>query len=82
MNLAGDAVLEPAEDTGGARLTFRATVQVRVPIIGGDQLGQARADEVLQLAADDRHPHLDRGPEGQPGAAEQRFTTEWIAQTA
>ncbi|GAB4932627.1 hypothetical protein MAHJHV33_49910 [Mycobacterium avium subsp. hominissuis] len=34
------------------------------------------------IAADDRHPHLDRGPEGQPGAAEQRFTTEWIAQTA
>lgn len=64
VNLAGDAVLEPAEDTGGARLTFRATVQVRVPIIGGklENFIGARLAELI--------------------AAEQRFTTEWIAQTA
>ncbi|MGV0158136.1 DUF2505 domain-containing protein [Mycobacterium colombiense] len=35
VNLTGSAVLEPIAATGGSRLTFRATVQVRVPIIGG-----------------------------------------------
>lgn len=35
VNLTGTAMLSPILQTGGARLTFRATVQVRVPIIGG-----------------------------------------------
>ncbi len=35
MHLTGSAMLAPIAETGGARLTFRATVQVRVPIIGG-----------------------------------------------
>ncbi|BBZ73328.1 DUF2505 domain-containing protein [Mycobacterium paraseoulense] len=35
VNLAGTAMLSPIHETGGARLSFRATVQVRVPIIGG-----------------------------------------------
>lgn len=35
VNLSGTANLTPIAQTGGARLTFRATVQVRVPIIGG-----------------------------------------------
>jgi Protein of unknown function (DUF2505) len=35
VNLTGTAALVPIVQTGGARLTFRATVQVRVPIIGG-----------------------------------------------
>ena len=32
--LTGTAVLEP-RDEGGARLKFRATVEVRVPLVGG-----------------------------------------------
>lgn len=64
VNLAGTAVLEAVEGTGGARLTFRATVQVRVPIIGGklENIIGTRLAEVV--------------------AAEQRFTTEWISNTA
>ncbi len=64
VSLAGTAVLEPIEETGGTRLTFRATVQVRVPIIGGklENIIGARLAELI--------------------AAEQRFTTEWIAKTA
>ena len=63
VNLAGGAVLEPIEETGGARLTFRATVQVRVPIIGG-KLENIIGNQLAELIA-----------------AEQRFTTEWIAKT-
>lgn len=64
VNLEGTAVLEPIGGTGGARLTFRATVHVRVPIIGGklENIIGARLAELI--------------------AAEQRFTTEWIAKTA
>ena len=64
VNLAGTAVLEPIEGSGRTRLTFRATVQVRVPIIGGklENIIGARLAELV--------------------AAEQRFTTEWIANTA
>jgi hypothetical protein len=64
VQLAGTAVLEPIERTGGARLTFRATVQVRVPIIGG-KLENIIGTRLAELVA-----------------AEQRFTTEWIAKTA
>jgi Protein of unknown function (DUF2505) len=32
-SLTGTAVLEP--ESGGARLTFRATVEVRIPLVGG-----------------------------------------------
>ena len=35
VNLTGEASLTPITETGGSRLVFRATVQVRVPIIGG-----------------------------------------------
>lgn len=63
VNLAGTAVLEPIEGTGGSRLTFRATVQVRVPIIGG-KLENFIGTRLAELVA-----------------AEQRFTTEWIAKT-
>ncbi|OBI43240.1 DUF2505 domain-containing protein [Mycobacterium colombiense] len=59
VNLAGTAVLEPFE--GGTRLTFRATVQVRVPIIGG-KLENIIGTRLAELVA-----------------AEQRFTTEWLA---
>lgn len=64
VNLEGTAVLEPIGGTGRARLTFRATVHVRVPIIGGklENIIGARLAELI--------------------AAEQRFTTEWIAKTA
>jgi hypothetical protein len=33
--LSGTAVLEPAAESGGARLRLRATVEVRVPLVGG-----------------------------------------------
>lgn len=35
VGLTGTGVLAPVGDSGGARLTFRATVEVRVPLIGG-----------------------------------------------
>ena len=61
VNLSGAALLSPITATGGARLKFRATVQVSVPIIGGklENIIGTRLAEVV--------------------AAEQRFTTEWIA---
>jgi hypothetical protein len=33
--LSGTAVLVPLPETGGARLTLRATVEVRIPLVGG-----------------------------------------------
>jgi hypothetical protein len=33
--LSGSAVLEPVPESGGARLRLRATVEVRVPLVGG-----------------------------------------------
>jgi hypothetical protein len=35
VDVSGTAELSPIAETGGARLTFRITVQVRVPLIGG-----------------------------------------------
>ncbi|WP_156744830.1 MULTISPECIES: DUF2505 domain-containing protein, partial [unclassified Mycobacterium] len=64
VNLKGTATLSTILATGGARLTFRATVQVRVPIIGG-KLENIIGTRLAELVA-----------------AEQRFTTEWIAKTA
>ncbi|OBI19697.1 hypothetical protein A5714_09055 [Mycobacterium sp. E2462] len=64
VNLSGTAELVPIAETGGTRLTFRATVQVRVPIIGG-KLENIIGSQLAELMA-----------------AEQRFTTEWIAKTA
>ncbi len=34
-SMTGTAVLEPLAESGGARLKFRATVEVRVPLVGG-----------------------------------------------
>ena len=34
-SLTGTATLEPLAESGGARLKFRATVEVRVPLVGG-----------------------------------------------
>jgi Protein of unknown function (DUF2505) len=34
-SLTGTAVLEPVAETGGARLKLRATIEVRVPLVGG-----------------------------------------------
>jgi hypothetical protein len=34
-SLSGTAVLEPVAETGGARMKFRATVQVNIPLVGG-----------------------------------------------
>lgn len=33
--LTGTAVLEPMPESGGARLKFQATVEVRIPLVGG-----------------------------------------------
>lgn len=35
VGLTGTAVLAPLPESGGARLTFRATVEVRIPLVGG-----------------------------------------------
>jgi hypothetical protein len=35
VSLSGTAVLSPAKDGRGARLEFKATVEVRVPLVGG-----------------------------------------------
>ena len=35
MSLAGTATLEPIAESGGARMKVRATVEVRIPLIGG-----------------------------------------------
>ncbi len=64
VNLSGTAMLSPIAGTGGARLTFQATVHVRVPIIGG-KLENIIGTRLAELVA-----------------AEQRFTTEWIADRA
>ena len=34
-SMTGAAVLEPVAETGGARLKLRATVEVRIPLVGG-----------------------------------------------
>jgi hypothetical protein len=34
-SLSGTAVLEPLPESGGARLTLRASVEVRIPLVGG-----------------------------------------------
>ncbi len=34
-SLTGNAVLEPVAETGGARMKLRATIEVRVPLVGG-----------------------------------------------
>ncbi|WP_293004575.1 DUF2505 domain-containing protein [Mycobacterium sp.] len=34
-SLTGTATLEPLPETDGARLTFRATVEVKIPLVGG-----------------------------------------------
>jgi|SRR5208283_4550005 len=64
VNLAATAMLSPIAEMGGARLKFRATVQVRVPIIGG-KLENIIGTRLAELVA-----------------AEQRFTTQWIAKMA
>lgn len=64
VSLSGTAVLAPVAATGGARLTFRATVHVRVPILGG-KLENIIGTRLAELVA-----------------AEQRFTTDWIANRA
>lgn len=35
VTLSGTALLAPVPETGGARLKFRATVEVRIPLVGG-----------------------------------------------
>ena len=34
-SLTGTAVLEPVSESGGARMKLRATVEVRIPLVGG-----------------------------------------------
>src|ERR1700730_4032353 len=34
-SLTGTATLEPVAESGGAQLKFRATIEVRVPLVGG-----------------------------------------------
>ncbi|OIN80299.1 DUF2505 domain-containing protein [Mycobacterium malmoense] len=64
VNVWGTAELSPIADSGRARLTFRISIQVRAPIIGGkvENIIGTRLAELV--------------------AAEQRFTTAWIADNA
>ncbi len=50
VNLSGTAMLSPISESGGARLELRATVQVRVPIIGG-KLERIIATQIAELVA-------------------------------
>jgi Protein of unknown function (DUF2505) len=49
VHVSGPGELSPIPDSGGARLTSRITVQVRVPIIGGkvERLIGAQLDELV-----------------------------------
>lgn len=49
VQVSGPGELSPIADTGGARLTCRMTVQVRIPIIGGkvERLIGAQLDELV-----------------------------------
>jgi hypothetical protein len=49
VNVSGTGELSPLAESGGARLTCRITVQVRVPIIGGkvERLIGAQLDELV-----------------------------------
>lgn len=48
VNLWGTAVLSPAANSGGSRLTVRLTIQVRIPLIGG-KLERMIGAELAQL---------------------------------
>ena len=50
VKLSGTAMLSPISESGGARLELRATVQVRVPIIGG-KLERIIATQIVELVA-------------------------------
>ncbi|OBI82864.1 DUF2505 domain-containing protein [Mycobacterium asiaticum] len=50
VNVWGTAVLEPNPETGGSRMTLQATVQVRVPFIGG-KLERLIGNELGNLVA-------------------------------
>jgi hypothetical protein len=63
-SLSGTAVLDPLPDSGGARLKLRASVEVRVPLVGG-KLENFIGNQLMDLLI-----------------AEQRFTTQWIAEGA
>lgn len=50
VNVWGTAMLEPNPETGGSRMTLQATVQVRVPFIGG-KLERLIGNELGNLVA-------------------------------
>lgn len=50
VNLWGTALLQPANESGGARMTLQLTIQVRVPFIGG-KLERIIGNELGQLVA-------------------------------
>jgi len=55
VNLSGTAVLSPIAASGGARVEFRVTVQVRIPLVGG-KLEKLIGDSVLtNLVATEQH---------------------------
>jgi hypothetical protein len=57
-SLTGDAVLEPLAESGGARLKFRATVEVRVPLVGGKLENFIGSQLVELLIAEQRFTNM------------------------
>jgi hypothetical protein len=53
-SLTGTAVLEPVPETGGARLAFRATVEVRIPLVGG-KLENFIGSQLVELLIREQH---------------------------
>jgi hypothetical protein len=50
VNLSGAALLAPSAESRGARLNYRVTIQVRVPIIGG-KLERIIGSQLAELVA-------------------------------
>jgi uncharacterized protein DUF2505 len=52
--LSGNAMLEPVAESGGARLRLRATVEVRVPLVGG-KLENFIGSQLVELLIAEQH---------------------------
>src|ERR1700722_4926960 len=53
-SLTGTATLEPVAESGGARLQLRATVEVRIPLVGG-KLENFIGSQLVELLIREQH---------------------------
>lgn len=53
-SLTGTASLAPLPETGGARLTFQATVEVKIPLVGG-KLENFIGSQLVELLIREQH---------------------------